>query len=103
MRKIADILNSMGSETEFSEGVLRSNALVFWSSAVGSTLSEMSEPNGFRGDTLLVSARHPAVCMELRSREKGILQRINTLAGTVLFRRIVVKLSDFPPERLDKV
>lgn len=103
MRKVADILESMGSEREFNEAFHRSRALGLWRSAVDPPLSEMCVVTGFDQDALQVCASHPAVCMEIRSRSAAILGRINALAGREVFRRIVVRLSQFPQERLDKV
>ncbi len=93
----------MGSEREFSEGYHRSRALSLWRSAVDPPLSEMCVVTGFDDDTLHVRASHPAVCMEIRSRSAVILGRINALAGREVFRRILVRLSQTPPERLVKV
>lgn len=103
MRKIADILQSMNAERGFSEAYHRSRAMVFWSEAVGSPLSGLCSVSGFDEDALLVVASHPAVLMEIRSRSSAIISRMNELAGRSLFRRIVVKLSQSPHERLEKV
>lgn len=103
MRKIADILQSMNAERNFSEAYHRSRAIGFWSDAVGSPLCTLCSASGFDEDILLVVASHPAVCMEIRSRSTAILHRMNELAGRTLFRRIVVKLSQSPHERLEKV
>ncbi len=103
MRKVADILESMGAEKEFTESYHRSRAVTFWTSAVGSPLCDMCIATGFDDDAILVFASHPAVCMEIRSQSAAILHRLNTLAGRDLFRRIVVKLSQTPQERLEKV
>jgi hypothetical protein len=103
VRKVADILHSMNAERGFSEAYHRSRAVGFWSDAVGSPLSGLCFASGFDEDVLLVVASHPAVCMEIRSRSAAIVNRMNELAGRVLFRRIVVKLSQSPHERLEKV
>ncbi len=103
MRKVADILQSMNAERDFSEAYHRSRAMGLWPDAVGPPLNGLCSVSGFDDDVLLVVASHPAVCMEIRSRSAAILRRINELAGRALFRRIVVKLSQSPHERLDKV
>lgn len=103
MRKVSDILQSMNAEGNFSEAYHRSRAIGYWSDAVGPPLSGFCSAAGFDGDALIVVASHPAVCMEIRSRSAAIVRRINELAGRALFRRIVVKLSQTPHERLDKV
>lgn len=103
MRKISEILDTMGSKSEYSAGFHRSRAMTLWSAAAGSALAEMCAPSGFREDTLHVVAFHPAVCMEVRVNSDGILRRLNSMAGAVLFNRIVVKLADAPRERLEKV
>ncbi|MFO7627093.1 MAG: DUF721 domain-containing protein [Candidatus Fermentibacteraceae bacterium] len=103
MRKVADILHSMDAEMDFSEAYHRSRAIGFWPEAVGLPLSGMCSASGFNEDVILVVASHPAVCMEIRSRSAAIVHRINELAGRALFRRIVVKLSQSPHERLEKV
>jgi hypothetical protein len=103
LRKVADILESMGSRREYHDGYHRSAALELWASAVGPTLSQMSFPSGFDDDTLLVTAGHPAVAMEIRSRSSEILGKLNGLAGRALFTRIRVSVSPSSPERHDKV
>lgn len=103
MRKVADILQSMNAERDFSEAFHRSRAIALWSEVVGSPLSGLCSASGFDEDVLLVVASHPAVCMEIRSRSPALVRRMNELAGRALFRRIVVKLSQSPHERLEKV
>ncbi len=83
----------MGSRREYHDGYHRSEALELWASAVGSPLNQMSFPTGFEEDVLLVSAGHPAVAMEIRSRSSEILEKLNHLAGRALFRKIIVKIS----------
>ncbi len=103
MRKVADILESMGSERRYHEGYHRSAALELWASVVGFPLARMSFPTGFEDDTILISAGHPAVAMEIRSRSPELLEKLNRLAGRALFRKIRVQVSLSSSERVDKV
>ena len=85
---LGQALSRLVSRLGLAEGPGRRDALDQWSDVVGSDLSSMARPCGWRRDVLLVEVDHPAAGQEIRLREKAIVRDLNARVGSPVFSRI---------------
>jgi len=90
MKRLSDVLGTVFADSDVPNAARANIVMRQWSSAVGDILAMHSTPDRYDHGVLWVEATGSAWAQEIRMSQGIILDKMNEIAGEVLFREIRV-------------
>ena len=90
MKRLSDVMATAIESPEILKAARAQKVMRRWTEAVGSLLSERTQPDRYDHGTVWVASSGSAWAQEIRMRREDIVSRLNEIAGENLFDDIRV-------------